>query len=111
MTERESRTAQQAPCVAVLADDIIDWGERFLRVLEECGDEAAQQVLGGIAEWLGTDLVDAMPVMDMEQWLVLDGLAEELFQSCRACVRGTADAGRLVSAVIERAREFRATDL
>lgn len=107
MTERESMSVEHAPHFAALADDIVDWGERFLRVLDGCGAEAAQQVLGGIAEWLGTDLVDAMPVMDMEQWLLIDGLAEELFQSCRACISGTADAGPRVAAVIARVREIR----
>jgi len=64
-------------------------------------------VLGGIAEWLGTDLVDAMPVMDMAQWLLLDGLAEELFQSCRSCVDGNGEVRRQVTAVISRTREIR----
>jgi hypothetical protein len=107
MTERESMSVEHDPHFAALADDIVDWGERFLRVLDECGPEAAQQVLGGIAEWLGTDLVDAMPVMDMEQWLLLDGLAEELFQSCRACIGGNGEACRQVTAVISRTREIR----
>ncbi len=107
MTERESSSTGQSACIVTLADDIVDWGERFLRVLGECGSEAAQQVLGGIAEWLGTDLVDAMPLMDMEQWLLLDGLAEELFQSCRACISGTSDAGPLVAVVIKKARKIR----
>lgn len=107
MTERVSSSAGQAACIVTLADDIVDWGERFLRVLGECGSEAAQQVLGGIAEWLGTDLVDAMPLIDMEHWLLLDGLAEELFQSCRCCVGGNGEACRQVTAVIARTRMIR----
>jgi hypothetical protein len=111
MTECDARGVDQGGLFATLADDIVDWGERFLRILDQCGAEAAQQVLGGIAEWLGTDLVDALPVMDMAQWLLLDGLAEELFQSCRACVSGNGDAQRLVADVIARTREIRNTVL
>lgn len=107
MTDKDFPAVKQSGHFVVLAEDIIDWGERFLRVLDECGTEAAQQVMGGIAEWLGTDLVDAMPVMDMEQWLLLDGLAEELFQSCRACLGEKRCADRLVEAVIARTREIR----
>ncbi|HOP41101.1 MAG TPA: hypothetical protein PLI53_08655 [Geobacteraceae bacterium] len=40
-----------------LAGDIVDWGERFLRVRDAYGIEAAGQLLGGITEWLGGDLV------------------------------------------------------
>lgn len=90
----------------ILARDMADWGERFLRVRASCGDMAAGQVLGGIAEWLGTDLVDGMPVMPMDRWLLLDGLAEELLQACRACVAGEEGAEERLRAVIERAAEL-----
>jgi hypothetical protein len=89
-----------------LARDIADWGERVLRVRDSCGAEAAGQVLGGIAEWLGTDLVDGMPVMPMERWLLLDGLAEELLQACRACAAEERGADERLYGIINRAREL-----
>ncbi len=89
-----------------LAGDIADWGERFLRVRAGCGEEAAGQVLGGIAEWLGTDLVDGMPVIALERWNLLDALAEELLQGCRASASGEAGAEERVRRVIARAREL-----
>lgn len=89
-----------------LAGDIADWGERFLRVRAGCGEEAAGQVLGGIAEWLGTDLVDGMPVIALERWNLLDALAEELLQGCRASAAGEAGAEERVRCVIARAREL-----
>jgi len=89
-----------------LAGDIADWGERFLRVKASCGAEAAGQVLGGIAEWLGTDLVDGMPVLPMERWLLLDGLAEELLQWCKACVAEESGAEERLRGIIDQAREL-----
>jgi hypothetical protein len=90
----------------ILAGDIADWGERFLRVRTSCGVEAAAQLLGGIAEWLGTDLVDGMPVLPLERWLLLDGLAEELLQGCKACVAEESGAEERLRGIINQAREL-----
>lgn len=87
-----------------LAGDIVDWGERFLRVRDTYGTEAAGQLLGGITEWLGGDLVDGMPVMSLENWTVLDGLAEELLETCKACLAGEVAADESLHAVIDKAR-------
>jgi len=89
-----------------LAGDIADWGERFLRVRASCGAEAAGQVLGGIAEWLGTDLVDGMPLLPLERWLLLDGLAEELLQGCKACLAGESGAEEHLRGIINQSREL-----
>ncbi|MDD3294706.1 MAG: hypothetical protein PHG20_08495 [Geobacteraceae bacterium] len=99
-------TLRQEDCFRALAGDIADWGERFLRVRAKCGEEAAGQVLGGIAEWLGTDLVDGMPVIALERWNILDALAEELLQGCRASAAGEAGAEERVRRIIARAREL-----
>ena len=90
----------------MLASDIADWAERFLRAEAAGGREAAEQVLGGIAEWLGSDLVDGMPVMPLERWLVLDALAEELLQGCKARIAGEQADGQTLSKIIRRAREM-----
>lgn len=87
-----------------LAGDIVDWGERFLRLRDAYGNEAAGQLLGGITEWLGGDLVDGMPAMSLENWTMLDGLAEELLETCKACLGGEVDADASLHAVIEKAR-------
>ncbi|MDD2335059.1 MAG: hypothetical protein PHD01_00610 [Geobacteraceae bacterium] len=91
---------------SVLAEDIADWAERFLRAEAAGGKEAAGQVLGGIAEWLGSDLVDGMPVMPLERWLVLDTLAEELLQGCKAHIAEKQADGQTLSKIIRRAREM-----
>ncbi len=91
---------------SVLASDIADWGERFLRAEAAGGMEAAEQLLGGIAEWLGSDLVDGMPVMPLERWEILDALAEELLQGCKARIAGEQAAGQTLSNIIRRAREI-----
>jgi hypothetical protein len=100
-------TTDMAPAASrlfrTLADDIADWGERFLRVRSACGDEAAGQVLGGITEWLGGDLVDGMPVMALDSWTRLDGLAEELLQACKSCLAGDTAAAARVRDIIDRA--------
>jgi len=91
---------------SVLASDIADWGERFLRAEAAGGKEASEQLLGGIAEWLGSDLVDGMPVMPLERWETLDALAEELLQGCKARIAGEQAAGQTLSGIIRRAREM-----
>jgi len=91
---------------SLLAEDIADWAERFLRAEAAGGKEAAGQVLGGIAEWLGSDLVDGMPVMPLEQWLILDGLAEELLQGCKAHIAEEKAGRQVLSEIIRRAREM-----
>jgi hypothetical protein len=97
---------------SVLASDIADWGERFLRAEAAGGREAADQLIGGIAEWLGSDLVDGMPLMPLERWLVLDGLAEELLQGCKACVAEEKQVDRqALGEIIRRAREMAASPL
>jgi len=91
---------------SLLAEDIADWAERFLRAEAAGGKEAAGQVLGGIAEWLGSDLVDGMPVMPLERWEVLDTLAEELLQGCKAHIAEEKADGQALSEIIRRAREM-----
>lgn len=91
---------------SLLAEDIADWAERFLRAEAAGGKEAAGQVLGGIAEWLGSDLVDGMPVMPLERWLLLDALAEELLQGCRAQLAEEQADGQFLREIIRRAREM-----
>lgn len=91
---------------SALAEDIADWAERFLRAEAAGGKEAAAQVLGGIAEWLGSDLVDGMPVMPLERWMVLDTLAEELLQGCKACIAEEQADGQTLKDIIRRAREM-----
>jgi hypothetical protein len=99
-------TVEREEVFMTLAGDIADWGERFLRVRAGCGNEAAQQVLGGIAEWLGTDLVDGMPLLPLERWSMLDELAEELLQGCRACATGEPGAEDGVRVIIDKARDL-----
>lgn len=96
---------------SVLAEDIADWAERFLRAEAAGGREAAGQVLGGIAEWLGSDLVDGMPRMPLERWLVLDGLAEELLQGCKARIEEEQADGQTLREIIRRAREMASDSL
>jgi hypothetical protein len=95
---------------SLLADDIADWGERFLRVEAAGGRESAEQLLGGIAEWLGSDLVDGMPVMPLERWERLDALSEELLQGCKACIAAEPGAGQQLRDIIRRAREMAGCD-
>jgi hypothetical protein len=90
----------------VLASDIADWGERFLRVEAAGGRESAEQLVGGMAEWLGSDLVDGMPVMPLERWEALDALAEELLQECKAHIAEEQADGQALSEIIRRAREM-----
>jgi len=99
-------SGERAALFQALAGDIADWGERFRRVLAAWGPESAQQVLGGYAEWLGTDLVDGMPALSLERWQSLDGLAEELLQACRGCLEQASGAEERLETIIVEAKRL-----
>jgi hypothetical protein len=99
-------TDRGAGVFRALAGDIADWGERFRRVYADWGEDAARQVLGGVAEWLGTDLVDGMPTIPLERWQRLDSLAEELLLACRACLARANGAEERLETVIDRAKRL-----
>jgi hypothetical protein len=66
-----------------LIDDLERWGDLFVRVAREGTMEAAEQILGGLVDWMGNGLIDGwlrLPIPLFEQ---ISDRAEELFLACQ----------------------------
>ena len=84
-----------------LARDLDRWGCLFLEVARTKDASAIDRVLGGLVEWMGSDLVDGwvrLPIPVFEQ---VSELAEELFRACAAYLGWVKRAPRAI-AVEER---------
>ncbi len=76
--------ASETPPLVRLTHDLDRWGSLFLEVARSREANAAEQVLGGLVEWMGSDLLDGwlrLPIPLFEQ---VSELAEELLQACQA---------------------------
>jgi len=60
------------------------WGSLFLQVAHAKEIPAVEQVLGGLVEWMGSDLLDGWLRLPIPIFEELSGLAEELFRACEA---------------------------
>ena len=76
--------------IAGVVRDLEAWADRFLKAARAGDAGRAEEVVAGLVDWLGHDLVDAFLLMDVATWEALSELAEELFQSLR---EGRAGAG------------------
>lgn len=76
--------------IAGVVRDLEAWADRFLKAARAGDAGRAEEVVAGLVDWLGHDLVDAFLLMDVATWEALSELAEELFQSLR---EGWAGAG------------------
>jgi len=101
--ERESifLSVGQRDSLLGLARDLDRWGCLFLEVAQTKDASAIDRVLGGLVEWMGSDLVDGwlrLPIPVFEQ---VSELAEDLFRACAAYLVWTKQAPRPI-AVEER---------
>ncbi len=67
-----------------LTRDLDRWGTLFLQVVGEKEPPVVEQVLGGLVEWMGSDLLDGWLHLPIPLFDGLSGLAEELFRACEA---------------------------
>jgi len=58
-------------------------GELFLRVADEDRVPAAEQVLGGLVDWMGNGLLDGWLHLPIPRFEAISDLAEELLQACQ----------------------------
>ena len=72
------------PPLVRLAGDLERWGSLFLEVARTREATAAEQVLGGLVEWMGSDLLDGWLRLPIPLFEEVSGLSEELFHACRA---------------------------
>jgi hypothetical protein len=67
-----------------LTDELERWGSLFVDVAAAKGVSAAEQVLGGLVDWMGNGLIDGWLHLPIPLFEKLSDLAEELFQACQA---------------------------
>ena len=71
-------------CLRQLVDALERWAELFLRVADADRVPAAEQVLGGLVDWMGNGLLDGWLHLPIPRFEAISDLAEELFQGCQA---------------------------
>ena len=67
-----------------LVGDLERWGTLFVDVAAAKGAPAAEQILGGLVDWMGNGLIDGWLHLPIPLFEGISDLAEELFQACRA---------------------------
>ena len=67
-----------------LTGDLERWGSVFREVLESKGAAAAEQVLGGLVEWMGNDLMDGWLHLPIPLFEKVSELSEEVFRACES---------------------------
>jgi hypothetical protein len=71
-------------CLRQLVEKLERWGELFLRVADEGRVPAAEQVLGGLVDWMGNGLMEGWLHLPIPRFEAISDLAEELCQACQA---------------------------
>jgi hypothetical protein len=66
-----------------LTNDLDRWGALFLQVAKTKEVFIAEQVLGGLVEWMGSDLLDGWLHLPIPLFEELSALSEELFLACQ----------------------------
>lgn len=99
-----------------LTRDLDRWGTLFLEVARTKEAITAEQVLGGLVEWMGSDLLDGWLRLPIPLFEEVSGLSEELLQACQAYLawlrqapRPVPDEGRgmheaVIRSVLDRVR-------
>jgi hypothetical protein len=89
--EQGSDSTDPVPCVKLpestlhrLTRELDRWGTLFLEVARTKETPTVEQVLGGLVEWMGSDLLDGWLHLPIPLFEELSNLSEELFQSCQA---------------------------
>ncbi len=79
-----SRLPSSTPPLLRLTWDLDRWGTLFLEVARTREAVAAEQVLGGLVEWMGSDLLDGWLRLPIPLFEEVSDLSEELLQACQA---------------------------
>ena len=88
--------ASETPPLIRLTNDLDRWGTLFLEVARSKEANAAEQVLGGLVEWMGSDLLDGWLRLPIPLFEKVSGLSEELLQACQAYLAWLRQAPRAV---------------
>ncbi|MFI5340048.1 MAG: hypothetical protein ACHQ7N_09440 [Candidatus Methylomirabilales bacterium] len=76
--------ASSMPPLIRLTRDLERWGILFLEVAQTKAPSVVEQVLGGLVEWMGSDLLDGWLRLPIPLFEEVSGLSEELLQACQA---------------------------
>lgn len=98
--------SSRSPLLKLIAD-LDRWGNLFLEVIRTKGVPATEQVVGGLVEWMGNDLLDGWLHLPIPLFDEVSGLAEELFQACQGYLAWIREAGATVSVDGRRSHEER----
>lgn len=99
------KLASSSPPLLLLAQDLDRWGALFIEVAQTKGAPAVEQVLGGLVEWMGSDLLDGWLRLPIPLFEEMSGLSEELLQACQVYLVWLRQAPRPVPADGRRMHE------
>ena len=66
-----------------LGDELERWGTLFIEVAAAKDAAAADQVLGGLVDWMGNGLIDGWLRLPIPLFERISDLTEELFRACQ----------------------------
>lgn len=66
-----------------LTDELERWGILFIEVAATKDTAAAEQILGGLVDWMGNGLIDGWLCLPIPLFERISDLAEELFLACQ----------------------------
>lgn len=88
MTGTGDRSESVPPFVR-LTEALQGWGVLFLQTARTKDVSAVEQILGGLVEWMGNDLLQGWLHLPIPLFEELSDLAEELFRACEAYLAWT----------------------
>ena len=86
-----------APSLVRLTRDLDRWGSLFLETARTKEIPAVEQILGGLVEWMGSDLLDGWLRLPIPLFEEVSNLSEELFRACQAYLAWIRQAARPIS--------------
>jgi hypothetical protein len=81
-----------------LTRDLDRWGSTFLQVAQTREVPTVEQVLGGLVEWMGSDLLDGWLHLPIPVFEEVSRLSEEMFRACDAYLAWLRQAPRPIPA-------------
>jgi hypothetical protein len=88
-----------------LTQDLDRWGTLFVQVAQKKDPAAVEQILGGLVEWMGSDLLDGWLHLPIPVFEKLSDLSEELFRACEGYLTWLRQAPRPIFEEERRIRE------
>ncbi|MBI4735302.1 MAG: hypothetical protein HY766_04465 [candidate division NC10 bacterium] len=105
LTNHVSRiTGSQSPLLR-LTRDLDRWGSLFLEIARTKEIPAVEQILGGLVEWMGSDLLDGWLRLPIPLFEEVSDLSEELFRACEAYLAWIRQARHPIPAEARRPHE------